>query len=63
MVAVPTFTPVSIPEVVPTEAIDGTLELHVPPVVAFDNVSVEPTHTGPMPVITGRSKTGIDNVV
>lgn len=44
MVAEPAAMAETFPEVEPTVATDGALELHVPPVVVFESVAVEPSH-------------------
>ena len=49
IVAVPAATPVTIPDEVPTVAIDVLLLVHIPPAVASLNVVVEPTQTLPLP--------------
>ncbi|WP_345078726.1 hypothetical protein [Nemorincola caseinilytica] len=48
---VPTETAVTMPVLDPTVAIDVALLVHVPPVVAEDNVVVAPIHTDRVPVI------------
>ena len=45
MVTVPAATPVTMPEVDPTVAIDGLLVSHVPPETASPSVKVPPTPT------------------
>lgn len=44
MVAEPEAIADTLPDVEPTVATDGAPELHVPPVVVFENVAVEPSH-------------------
>ena len=51
MVAVPADTPVTRPAEL-TVAIPEALVLHVPPVVAFDKVVVDPTHIEAFPFTT-----------
>ena len=48
---VPTATPVTIPEVLPTVALVVKVTAHVPPVGVDDNEDVFPTHTTSEPVI------------
>jgi hypothetical protein len=49
--AVPTATPVTIPDVAPIVAIAGVALDHELPVNGGDNTIVEPTHTGLLPLI------------
>lgn len=57
MVAVPAATPVTTPLPAPTEAIDGSLLLHVPPPEPV-SVVVKPVHTVVVPpVIEGLELT------
>ena len=49
MVALPAATPNTAPVVGFTVAVDGALELQVPPPVAFVNVVVAPTQTDELP--------------
>lgn len=51
MVQVPEPSAVTTPEPNPTLAIVAQAKLHVPPVVACDNVFVWPTHNGVLPMI------------
>ncbi len=44
-------------------AIDGTVLVHTPPVVALDNVIVLPTHTDEGPVITPALTVGLIVIV
>ncbi len=48
---VPAPTPLTIPDELPTVAIDELLELHVPPEVEFDKVAEPPTHNSKVPVL------------
>jgi hypothetical protein len=53
--ALPEATPVTIPVVLPTEALAVLLLLHVPPVSVFDKVTVLPVQTEDAPVIAGTA--------
>ena len=49
--ALPTATPVTIPDEDPTVAIDVDALVHTPPLTAFDSVEVPPTNIAVVPVI------------
>jgi hypothetical protein len=51
MVAVPTATPVTIPEVEPTVAIDEVLLVQLPDPPEFASVVITPVHTVIVPVL------------
>jgi hypothetical protein len=55
MVAEPEAIADTLPDVEPTVATDGALELHVPPVVVFESVAVVPSHRPVAPVIVAGS--------
>jgi len=50
-ILVPARMPVIQPLVLPTLAIDGETELHVPPKVGSDKHTLKPLHTGALPVM------------
>jgi hypothetical protein len=52
IVHVPAETPVTIPVNIPTDAIEMSLQLHVPPIVALLHVMVSPAHTVDAPKIS-----------
>ena len=60
MVAVPAEIPVTTPVDKPTEAIDGSLLDHVPPVVVSLKVDVAPTHALVIPLIGSSAKLAAD---
>lgn len=49
--AAPAVIPVTTPDVAPTAALDGLLDVHTPPGTAFVNTVVEPVHTDEAPTI------------
>ena len=51
IISEPDVTPVTIPDAEPIVATAELLLLQMPPVIASDNVIVEPTHTSERPVI------------
>jgi len=56
MVTTPADTPVTIPDVKPTVAIEVLLLVHEPPVTESVSVLVPPTHTLGVPMIGGKDK-------
>jgi len=64
MVAVPPDTPVTTPVVASTDAREGELLLHVPPVVALDRAVVAATQIGDVPpVIAEGGAETVNNTV
>ena len=59
----PANTPVATPVVEPIVATVGVALVHVPPVVASDNVVVAPTHTLSVPVIEAGSELTVTTAV
>ena len=62
IVSDPVLTPVTIPVVAPTLAMDVFVLDHVPPVVASVKVSGEPTHTMDDPLIA-ETTTGVTTAI
>lgn len=63
MVGTPMARPATIPVVEPTDPRAGLLLLHVPPLVASDNVVVKPTHTNGEPEIPAGVGLTVNGVV
>jgi hypothetical protein len=63
ILGVPVATPLTIPVVEPTVALERSLLLHVPPPVASASVVVEPTHTVEAPVTTAGDAFTLTTVV
>ena len=59
MVVLPAVTPVTLPSVLPTVAIDGLLLVHTPPVVASPRVMLLPAHSKVAPDIAATTGAGL----
>jgi hypothetical protein len=63
MVAVPADTPLTTPVALLTDAIVGTLLLHVPPPVVLVRVVVAPTHAVVVPLMVPAVGSGFTTIV
>ena len=63
IVPTPDATPVTIPLADPTEAMNGLLLVHVPPVVASASEMVNPIHTAEGPVMAAGERLTVMDLI